>query len=111
MKFVEITIYINEADKWQHRPLDLELMNMLDEQGIAGGTVLRAVAGFTYHKPVESTSLVDVNSRLPLVVQFIDIVEKVDAVMPLLKDMVGNRLIIRQPVDIVNGTLPASPVS
>ncbi|MFT4059448.1 MAG: DUF190 domain-containing protein [Legionella sp.] len=111
MKLVKITIYINEADKWQHRPLDLELMNLLDEHGIIGGTVLRAVAGFTYHQPVETTTLVDVNSRLPLVVQFIDSEKKVAAVLPLLKSMIGDRLMIRQPVDVLNGKLPASPVS
>ncbi|WP_050799698.1 DUF190 domain-containing protein, partial [Fluoribacter dumoffii] len=82
MNHVKVSIYINEADKWQHRPLHLELLSMLDKNEIAGGTVLRAIAGFTMKSPVVCTSLVDVGSNLPLVVQFIDSVEKVDAVLP-----------------------------
>ena len=95
---VKVSIYINEADQWQHQPLHLEILRMLHVQGLAGGTVLHAVAGFTGQGDVQSTSLVDVGSRLPLVVEFIDSAEAVERVMPLLKQMAGNRLIIRQLV-------------
>lgn len=103
MKHVKITIYINEDDKWQHRPLHLELLTMLDAHEIAGGTVFRAIAGFTYHHPVETTSLVDVGSKLPLVVQFIDTVEKVESVLPLVIAMVGARVVVREPVHVLTG--------
>lgn len=95
---VRISVYINEADEWHHRPLHLEILRMLHARGLAGGTVLRAVAGFTGNGGVETTSLVDVGGKLPLVVEFIDSPESVDAVMAELKRMVGARLIIRQRV-------------
>ncbi|MGC1182968.1 DUF190 domain-containing protein [Legionella sp.] len=100
MKHVQISVYINEADKWQQRPLYLELLSMLHEHEISGGTVLRAVAGFTYTKSGE-ISLGDDNSKLPLVVQFIDTIEKIKAVLPVVKAMVGTRLIIRESVEII----------
>ncbi|KTD05270.1 DUF190 domain-containing protein [Fluoribacter gormanii] len=106
MNHVKVSIYINEADKWQHRPLHLELLSMLDKAEIASGMVLRAVAGFTLKNPVVSASLVDIGSKLPLVVQFIDTMDKVDAILPKVKEMVGNRLIIREPVEVVNGMCP-----
>lgn len=93
---VKVSVYLNEADSWEHRPLHLEILRMLHDQGIAGGTVLHAVAGFTGKGDVQSTSLVDVGSRLPLVVEFIDSAEAVDRVMPLLRKMAGARLIVRQ---------------
>lgn len=96
---VKVSVYINEADQWQHRPLHLEILRMLHEQGLAGGTVLRAVAGFTAAGGVQTTSLVDVGGKLPLVVEFIDTAEAVNRVMPLLKKMAGQRLIIRQQVE------------
>ncbi|EHL29798.1 DUF190 domain-containing protein [Legionella drancourtii] len=103
MKHVKITIYLHEDDKWQHRPLHLELLSVLDQLEIAGGTVLRAIAGFTYHHPVETSSLVDVGSKLPLVVQFIDTVAKIESVLPTVLSMVGSRLVIREPVQVLNG--------
>ena len=71
---------------------------MLHSQGLAGGTVLRAVAGFTAHGDVQSTSLVDVGGKLPLVVEFIDSADAIERVMPLLQKMAGQRLIIRERV-------------
>lgn len=97
---LRVSIYINEADEWHRRPLHLEVLRMLHEQGLAGGTVLRAVAGFTGHGGVETTSLVDAGGKLPLVIEFIDVPEKVERVLPVLKEMVGNRLIVRQRIEI-----------
>ncbi len=94
-------MYINEADKWNHQPLHLEVLRRLHKEGLAGGTVLRAVAGFTGHGNVETTSLVDAGGKLPLVIEFIDTADKVDRVMPLLKKMAGHRLIVRQRVEII----------
>lgn len=37
MNHVKVSIYINESDKWQHRPLHIELLGMLDKNEIAGG--------------------------------------------------------------------------
>ena len=96
---VKVSVYLNEADQWQHRPLHLEILQMLHEEGVAGGTVLRAVAGFTAHGNVQSTSLVDVGNKMPLVVEFIDTSDVVERVMPLLKKMAGQRLIVRQRVE------------
>jgi hypothetical protein len=99
-EMVKVSIYINEADEWKHRPLHLEILRMLHHEGLAGGSVLRAVAGFTGHGRVETTSLVDAGGKLPLVVEFIDTVENVERVMPTVKTMVGRRLIVRQQVQI-----------
>ncbi len=72
---------------------------MLHERGVAGGTVLRAVAGFTGKGGVETTSLVDAGGRLPLVLEFIDTSEKIESVLPELKQMIGARLVVREQVE------------
>ncbi len=98
-ELVRISVYINEADEWRRRPLHLEVLRMLHRRGIAGGTVLRGVAGFTHAAGVETTSLVDAGGHLPLVIEFVDAAHNVDAVLPELRTMVGERLIVRQRVE------------
>ena len=100
-ELVRVSVYINEADEWRHRPLHLEVLRMLHERGVAGGTVLRAVAGFTGKGGVETTSLVDAGGKLPLVIEFVDTAEKVGKVVPELKRMVGRRLVVRERVQEV----------
>lgn len=98
---VRVSVYINEGDEWRHRPLHLEVLRMLHERGIAGGTVLRAVAGFTGKAGVETTSLVDAGGKLPLVIEFLDTGEKIESVLRELRKMVGRRLIVRERVQEV----------
>jgi len=100
-KYQLVSIYLNEADKWERHALDLEILKFLHHSGCAGGTVLRGLAGFTKGGGVVTTSLVDVGSKLPLVVQFVEQAEKVDEVMPTLRRMAGKRLITVQEVQIV----------
>ena len=97
---VQVTIYLNEADQWHHRPLHLELRKFLRESQIAGATVLHAVAGFTGHSRVKTSTLVDAGGKLPLVLTFIDTEEHVDRVLPTNKEMAGQRLIVRDKVTI-----------
>lgn len=98
----QVSVYINEADKWRKRPLHLEILKMLYREGLAGGTVVRAVAGFTGKGGVQTTSLVDAGGKLPLIVQFVDSKENVLRVLPVLREMVSGRLITIHDVDIAS---------
>jgi PII-like signaling protein len=102
---VQISIYLSEADEWRRRPLHLELLKYLREQQIAGATVLHAVAGFTGRGRVKTATLVDAGGKLPLVLIFVDTAEHVDRVLPTIKEMSGQRLIVRENVTIEAGTL------
>lgn len=102
---VQITIYLNEADEWQHRPLHLEILNYLRQENVAGGTVFHAVAGFTGRSRVKTTSLVDAGGKLPLVIVFVDTDEHVKRVLPRLRELAAHRLIVRENVVIEQGSL------
>ena len=43
---VLMRVFIGENDRWQHRPLHTALLELFRREGLAGATVLRAVAGF-----------------------------------------------------------------
>ena len=96
----QVSVYINEADKWRKRPLHLEILKMLHSEGLAGGTVVRAVAGFTGSGGVQTTSLVDLGGKLPLGVQFVDSEENVLRVLTRLREMAPKRLITIQDIEI-----------
>jgi len=102
---VQITIYLNEADEWQHRPLHLEILDYLRHENVAGGTVFHAVAGFTGRNRVQTTSLVEAGGKLPLVIVFVDTDEHVNRVLPKLREMAAHRLIVRENVVIEQGSL------
>ncbi len=93
-----VSIYLNEGDEWEKRPLHHEILQQLFRSGCAGGTVLRGLAGFTASAGGPGAPGV----RPPVVVQFIDAPEKVAEVMPTLRRMAGHRLITLQDIQVVS---------
>jgi hypothetical protein len=100
LQAIRVTVYINEADKWKDKPLYLEVLRMLHEQGLAGATVLQAIAGFTGRGGTQTSNAPDAAGKPPLVIQFVDTAAHVAQAMPVLREMVGNRLIVRDTVEL-----------
>jgi len=100
-QYRQVSVYINEGDEWHRRPLHIAILNMLHRAGLAGGTVVRGVAGFTGAEGVHSATLVDAGGKLPLVVQFIDTESRITQVLPRLREMAPARLIAVQPVELI----------
>jgi len=103
MNATRVSIFINESDRFEHKPLHLALLEALGKEGIAGATVVRGVAGYTKSGGIATTSLVDVGGKLPLVIEFIDNPEHVERILPMLEKMVGNRLITTSETNIRHG--------
>src|SRR5512146_1621682 len=102
---VQVTIYINESDKWQGRPLHLAVLNYLHEENVFSACVTHAVAGFLGRMRVKTSHLVDAGGKLPVIVVFVDADEHVSRVLPKLKEMAPHRLIVRENVVLEQGNL------
>lgn len=96
-----VTIYLNEGDQWEHRPLHLEILKFLSHSGCIGGTVLRGEAGFTAGAKIAMASSPGSEGKLPVVIQFIDAASKISEVLPNLRKMAGERLITLQEIQVV----------
>lgn len=94
----QVTIYLNEADQWQRRPLHLEMLNFLRAENVYAATAFHGVAGFLGKNRVETAHLVEAGGHLPVIVMFVDNEEHVDRILPVLKEMAPNHLIVRETV-------------
>lgn len=102
---VQVTMYLNEADQWHHRPLHLEILNYLRKENVFGAAAIHAVAGFFGRHRLETSHLVDVGGKLPVIIIFVDTDEHVNRVLPTLKEMASHRLIVRENIVIEQGSL------
>ncbi len=96
---VQITMYLNESDKWN------EILQMLRKEGVAGASAFHAVAGFNGRNRVHTAHLVEAGGNLPVVIVFVDFAEHVDRVLPKLFELAPHRLIVRENVTIEQGNL------
>jgi PII-like signaling protein len=102
---VQVTIYLNEADHWRHRPLRLEILNYLRQENVYAAVAVHAVAGFLGRQQVKSSHLVDAGGGVPVIIIFVDSDEHVDRVLPQLKEMAAGCLIVRENVILEQGSL------
>ena len=100
-KYQLVSIYLNEADKWDHHPLHLEILQFLSTPGVRAAPCYGDWRALPRERGIVTTSLVDVGSKLPVVVQFVEASVKVEEVMPTLRRMAGKRLITVQEIQVV----------
>ena len=102
---VQVTIYLNEADQWHHRPLHMEILSYLRKENVYAATAIHCVAGFLGRQRVETSHLVEAGGKLPVIIIFVDTDEHVSRVLPTLKEMAAHRLIVRENVVLEQGNL------
>jgi len=100
-----VTIYLNDTDQWHHRPLHMEILAYLRKENVQAATASHCVAGFLGRQRLEAAHLVEAGGKLPVVITFIDSDERVDRVLPTLKEMAAHKLIVRENVVLEQGNL------
>lgn len=96
-----LSIYLGESDQWRGRPLYLALLETLKEEGLAGATVTRGLAGFGAHSRIRTASLEVLSSDLPLVVEVVDSREKIEHALAIISPMVREGLITVEDLSVV----------
>jgi len=102
---VQVTIYLNEADQWHHRPLHMEILQYLRQENAYAATAIHAVAGFLGRQRVETAHLAETGGKLPVIIIFVDSDEHVNRLLPTLKEMAAHRLMVRENVVLEQGNL------
>ncbi len=97
----KVTIYVNEDSKTHGRPLHMAVMDLLLRSGVAGGTAYRAMAGFGSHHKLHTPGMEVLAEHLPVRVEFIETPERVDALLPALRELVTDGLIDVQETTVV----------
>ncbi|MEJ2142162.1 MAG: DUF190 domain-containing protein [Gammaproteobacteria bacterium] len=72
-----VRIYINEGE---HQLKSL-MKRLHDWEKVRGVTVFRGISGFGESGKMHDTSLVDLSLNLPVVVEFFDTPDKIDAIL------------------------------
>lgn len=96
---LQMTIYLNEADRLGEYPLFEEVLRRLMSAHVSGATVIRAWMGFGSHAFVHRKGLFGVSDDHPIVILTVDEADKIRAVVPVLKGIAPDSLITLHPVE------------
>lgn len=104
-----VRAYLGETDKWEGRNRYLAIVELLRERGFVGATVLRGIEGFGAKQHRHTTRILSLSLDLPIVIEAVDREDRIRAILPELDEMVGDGLIVVQPVEVVTHRSDGSP--
>ncbi len=96
-----LRIFVGESDRWKGKPLYEAIVQSAREHGMAGATVLRGMEGFGASSRIHTAKILRLSEDLPIVVEIVDKPERIQEILPILDQMVGEGLITLEKVHII----------
>ena len=99
---VLLRIYVNEQEKWQHKPLYEALVLKAREMHLGGATVLRGPMGFGKSSHLHTSKILDLSMNLPLVIEIVESQAKIDEFLPAIDEMITTGLVTLEKVKVIH---------
>jgi PII-like signaling protein len=94
---VLLRIILSESRTHDHQPLFRRLLDLLREEGLAGATLLKGIAGFGHDHRIHTTNIEVVAEGLPIVIEVVDTPQQVERVLPKVEAlMVGGVIMLER---------------
>ena len=88
-----VTIYVNSTDQWHGRPLYTAIVQLCQQQGIAGATVMRCVEGYGAGHRLHTARLLELSENLPVRIEIVDLPERIEPLLSSLGTMIGEGMV------------------
>lgn len=96
-----LKIYISEDSQYKGHNLYHALVLKLREMGMAGVTVTRGIEGYGQGKSLHTSHILDLSLSLPIIVEVVDIAERIEKAIPVVEKMVNEGLIMVTDVSVI----------
>lgn len=95
-----LRIFIGESDRHEHQPLYRWIVQEARRAGLAGATAFRGIEGFGGRSLLHTTKFLRLSSDLPVVVEIVDTIDKIEAFMPTVDGVITEGLATIEKVRI-----------
>jgi PII-like signaling protein len=99
-----VTIYVNSTDQWHGRPLYTAIVQLCQQMGIAGASVIRCVEGYGAGHKLHTARLLELSENLPVRIEIVDLAERIQPFLAAIENMVGEGLVTVTNVHILRFT-------
>ncbi len=95
-----IVIFLSEDDRRGHHGVHEVILDRARQAGLAGATVWRGIEGFGRSGHVRTARFPDAATGMPLAVEVVDAPDRVDAFLPVVRELAPHSLITREQVEV-----------
>lgn len=96
-----LRIFIGDSDRHKHQPLYEAIVMKARELHLAGATVLKSPMGFGKNSHIHTAKILQLSTDLPLVIEIVDLPEKIAAFLPVLDEMMDGGLVTMEKVQVI----------
>ncbi len=94
---VLLRLILSESRTHDHQPLFRRLLELLREEGLAGATLLKGIAGFGHDHRIHTANIEVVAEGLPIIIEVVDTPQHVERVLPKVEAlMIGGVIMIER---------------
>ena len=86
-----LRVYIDETAKHDGAPLFEAIVLAARANHLAGATVLRGPMGFGHSSRLHTAKILRLSEDLPMVIEIVDGIERIEAFLPVIDAMIGER--------------------
>ncbi|RPI65146.1 MAG: DUF190 domain-containing protein [Ignavibacteriales bacterium] len=85
-----LRIFVGESDHINGKPVYETLVLKAREAGLAGATVIKGIMGFGANSKIHTTKLLTLSEDLPLIIEIVDTLEKIESFIPTINNIFEN---------------------
>jgi len=109
---VLMRIILSESRRHDREALFTRLLDVLREEGLAGATMFKGVAGFSHDGPLHTTMIEVAAQGLPIVLEVVDTQEHIDRVLPKVDALMSGGIVMTERARVIRyaqAPRPAAP--
>jgi hypothetical protein len=108
---VLLRVILSESREHDRRPLYRKILDVVREEGLAGATVFRGIAGFGHDRALHTIDLEVASQGLPIVVEVVDAPERIERVVPKLEALLAGGVMMLERARVIRygRTAPRGP--
>jgi PII-like signaling protein len=96
-----LRIFLGQDERHRHQPLYEAIVLKAREMHLAGATVLRGPMGFGHSSRLHTTKILRLSGDLPLVIEIVDRVDRINEFLPTLDAMMTSGLVTLERVQVL----------
>jgi uncharacterized protein len=101
---VLLRLILSESRRFDHKAMFMRIVELLREEGMAGATAVKGVAGFGHDRHVHTDTIEVLALGLPIVIDVVDTQEHIDHVLPKLEALMDGGVITVERAHVIRYT-------
>ncbi|MEI7542728.1 MAG: DUF190 domain-containing protein [bacterium] len=97
-----LRIVVGESEKFEGKPAYEAIFLKARELNIAGATITRGVMGYGKTSRIHSAKILEMSSDLPMIIEIVDIEDKLVNFIPVLEKMIKGGLVTMEKIKVIH---------